>query len=112
MNINLFEKGKYVFDQSFSNNKNLDSFTKKYHEHGTLFGLKLPIKYPTRCSILVHILASFRDRFSQSGVIDVGISDHQLIYCTRKTALINTYCHEQIIYRSLKIILLGFMKRL
>ena len=27
-NINLFENGKYIFDKSSSNNKNLDSFTK------------------------------------------------------------------------------------
>ena len=43
--------------------------------------------------------------FSQSGVIDVGISDHQLIYCTRKTATAVTtisYCHKQITFRSLK----------
>ena len=39
-NINLFENGKYVFHKSSSNNKNLDSFTKKYHECCTLFGLK------------------------------------------------------------------------
>ena len=31
-NNNLFENGKYVFDKSSSNNKNLDSFTKKYNE--------------------------------------------------------------------------------
>ena len=36
------------FDKSASNNKNLDSFTKKYHEYCTLFGLK-QLKYgPTR----------------------------------------------------------------
>ena len=38
-NFNLFENGKYVFDKSSSNNKNLDSFTRKYHECCTLFGL-------------------------------------------------------------------------
>ena len=31
-NINLFENGKYDFDKSSSNNKNLDSFTTNYHE--------------------------------------------------------------------------------
>ena len=30
-NINSFENGKFVFDKSSNNNKNLDSFTKKYH---------------------------------------------------------------------------------
>ena len=53
-------------------------------------------------SILDHVLASFPDRISQSGVIDVGISDHQLIYCTRITARIKSYYHNQIIFRSIK----------
>ena len=91
-NISLFENGKCVFDKSSSNNKNLDSVTKNYYEYCTLFGLKRLIKCPARVtcnssSILDHVLASFPDRFSQSVVIDVGISDHQLTYCTRKTAI-------------------------
>ena len=87
-NINLFENGKYVFDKSSSNNKNLDSFTKKCHEYCTLSGLKQLIKCPSRVkgsisSILYHVLPCFPDRVSQSGVIYVGILDHQLIYSTR-----------------------------
>ena len=105
--IKLFEKGKYILDKSPSNDKNLDSFTKKYDEYCTLFGLKQLIKCPTRVtcncsSILDHVLDSFPDRVFQSGVIDVGISDHQLIYCTRKTARIKSYCRKQITFRSLK----------
>ena len=78
-----------------------------YHECCILFGLKQLIKCPTRVtcnrsSILEHILTSFPDRVSQSGIIDIGISDHQLIYCTRKTARIKSYCHKQITFRSLK----------
>ena len=46
-NINLFQNGKYVFEILPTNNKNLDSFTKKYHECCTLFGLKYLIKCPT-----------------------------------------------------------------
>ena len=106
-NINLFENGKYVFQKSSCNNKNLDSFTKKYHECGILFGLKQLIKCPTRVtcnstSILDHVLASIPNRVSQSGVIDIGILDHQLIYCIRKTAKIKSYCHKQITFHSLK----------
>ena len=98
---------KNVFHKSSSNTKNLDSFTKKYHECCTLFSLKQLIKCPTRVtgnnsSILDHVLASFPDRVLQSGVIDIGISDHQLIYCTRKTARIKSYCHKQITFCSLK----------
>ena len=105
--INLLGNGKYVLDKPSSNNKNLDSFTKKYHEYCSLFGLKQLIKCLTRVpcnssSIHDQVLASFPDRVSQSGVIDVGISDHQLIYCTRKTARMKSYCHKQITFRSLK----------
>ena len=104
--INLFVNGKYVLDKSSSNNKSLDSFTKKYHDYCTLFGLKQLIKCLTRVtcnssSILDHVLVSFPDKVSQSGVIDIGISDHQLIYCTRKTARIKSYCHKQITFRYL-----------
>ena len=69
--------------------------------------MKQLIKCPTRVtfsssSILGHVLASFPDRVSRSGVIQIGISNHQLIYCTRKTARIKSYCHKQITFRSLK----------
>ena len=69
--------------------------------------MKQLIKCPTRAtcnssSILDHVLTSFPDRVSQSGVIDVGISDHQLIYCTRKTTRIKSYCHKQITFCSLE----------
>ena len=73
----------------------------------TLFGLKQLIKCPTRVTcnsspILDHVLASFLDRVSQRGVTDVGISDHQLTYCTRNTTRIKSYCYKQITFRSLK----------
>ena len=64
------------------------------------------IEIPTRvtCSsstIIDHILASFPDRLSQQGVIDVGLSDHQIICWTRKISRIRGK-HKQIRYRSLK----------
>ena len=106
-NIKVFENGKYDFDKSSSNNKNLDSFTKNSREYCTLFGLKQLIKCPTRAksnssSIPDHVLASFPDSVSQDCVIDAYISDHQLIYCTRKTARIKSYCHKQITFRFIK----------
>ena len=47
------------------------------------------IKSPTRItcnstSLVDHILTSLPDRVSREGVINVGLSDHQLTYCTRK----------------------------
>ena len=95
-NFNLFENGKYVFDKSSSNNKNLDSFTKRYHECCALFGLG---KCPTHLtgnssSILDYVQASFPAKVSQSSENNVNISDFKLIYCTRKTARIKSYCHN------------------
>ena len=80
----------------------------RYHEYCTLFGLKQLMKCPTHVtcnscsSILDHSLDSFPNRLSQGGVTDVGISDHQLKYCARKTAGIKSYCHKQSTFRSLK----------
>ena len=70
-------------------------------------GIKQLIEVPTRvtCSsstIIDHILASFPNRVSQQGVIDVGLSDHQIIYCTRKISRIKTGIHKEIRYHSLK----------
>ena len=72
-----------------------------------MFGLKQLIEVPTRVTyssstIIDHMLASFPDRVSQQGVIDVGLSDHQIIYCTRKISRIKRGTHKQIRYRSLK----------
>ena len=35
-------------------------------------------------AILAHILSNKNDKISQSGVIFVGLSDHCMIFCTRK----------------------------
>ena len=72
-----------------------------------MFGLKQLIEVPTRvtCSsstIIDHILASFPNRVLQQGVIDVGLSDHQIIYCSRKISRIKRGTHKQIRYHSLK----------
>ena len=54
-----------------------------------LFTLSQIIKDPTRVSAKFSstidlILVSDTDKISQSGVIDLGISDRCLIFCTRK----------------------------
>ena len=65
------------------------------HQFYTIFGLKQIIKSLTRItcrntSLIDHILASIPSRVSQHGVINVSVSDHQLIYCTRKINKIKT----------------------
>ena len=51
---------------------------------------------------LDHILTNAGWKVSQKGVIDVGLSDHQLIYCTRKILRTKFNMHNQIRVRSLK----------
>ena len=58
------------------------------------------IKVPTRitcnsATIIDYILASYPKRVTQQGIIDVGLSDHQLIFCIRGT-------HKHIKFRSFK----------
>ena len=73
-----------------------------------MFGLKQIIRSPTRItcrntSLIDHILASIPSRVSQHGVINVSVSDHQLIYCTRKINKIKTVgVHKHITFCSFK----------
>ena len=58
-----------------------------------MFGLKQLIENPTQItcsssSIIDHILASFHDRVTQQEILNVRLSDHQLIYSTRKVTRI------------------------
>jgi len=69
--------------------------------------LKEIIQEPTRVtsttsSLLDHIITNTSWKISQQGVIDVGLSDHQLIFCTRKILRTKANMHNQIRVRSLK----------
>ena len=66
-----------------------------------MFGLKQLKEVPTHVtysssSIIDHILANFPNRVLQQGVIDVRISGHQIIYCTRKISRIKRGNAQQI----------------
>ena len=95
------------FNRNVLNNKSVHSDVKSYREFYTNFGLKQLMKVPTRVTssssrIIEHILASFPKRVTQSGVTDIGLSDHQLIYCTRKTSKIKRGSHKQMKFHSFK----------
>ena len=86
-NINLLAKQNYKFYQT--NTQSLSSEAKNYFQFCSLYGLEQLIKSPTRVtcitsSLIDHILTAFLERVSHQGIIDVGLSNHQLIYCTRK----------------------------
>ena len=90
------------------NNKNDSSNgIKRYKEFCSLHGLKQIIETPTRTtdrssSLLDHILTNSFSKISQQGVLDLGLSDHQLIYCTRKTTRTKIHEHTYVKIRTLK----------
>ena len=53
-------------------------------------------------TVIDHILASYPERVTQHGVIDIGLSDHQLFYCTRRISWIKRRSHRQIKFHSCK----------
>ena len=82
--INLSLNYSDIFsNKSMLNNKSISSDVKSYYEFCTFFSLHQLIKVPTRitcnsATIIDHILASYPERVTQQGIIDVGLSDHKL----------------------------------
>ena len=72
--------------------------------HGSQQLIKSPSRVTCGTSTLIdHILAFLSSRVSQKGVINVGISNHQLIFCIRKLSLVKTGCiYKYLNFRSLK----------
>ena len=107
-NINLYLDNIHVFEKcSITISNTIPYDVRKYQEFCHFFSLKQLISCPARirCSsstITDHILANYPDRVSQKGIIDIGISDHHLIFCTRKTLKTKTGSHKQISFLSLK----------
>ena len=81
---------------------------RNYHLFCTMFGLEQIIKSPTgitwrNTSLIDHILASIPSWVSQHDVINISVTDHQLIYCTRKINKIKTRgVQKHITFRSFK----------
>ena len=90
-----------------NNQKHTPNGIKRYQEFCSLHGLKQLITSPTSVtdnssSLLDHVLTNSTDRISQSGVVYTDLSDHQLIYCTRKVNRTKFSTHKYIRTRSLK----------
>ena len=106
MNINLSQNRKYILDKNNNANTACPQF-KKYKEFISNFGLKQLIRHPTRItcstsSLIDHILTNANEKISQSGIIDIGLSDHQIIFCTRKVTKIKNGMPKYINFRSMK----------
>ena len=102
------QNGKFILQENQSNIFKIDTtpLISKYKEFCQTFSLTEIIKDPTRItcstsSLLDHILTNSLESISQKGTIDVGLSDHQLIYCTRKVLRIKLNRYNQIQVQSL-----------
>ena len=107
--MKLFQYGKFILkeNQSYELKNSISSLVNEYKDFCQKFLLTEIIKEPTRItcstsSLLDHMLTNSSEKISQKVVINVGISDHQLIYCTRKIKTIKHNMHNQIQVRSLK----------
>ena len=105
----LFQYGKFILkeNQSYELKNSISSLVNEYKDFCQKFLLTEIIKEPTRItcstsSLLDHMLTNSSEKISQKVVINIGISDHQLIYCTRKIKTIKHDMHNQIQVRSLK----------
>ena len=78
-----------VCDDNKVSSKFLSRDAKSHHQFCPMHGVKQLIQSVTcvTCStstLTDHILTSATSRVSQKGVNNVGVSDHQLIFCTKK----------------------------
>ena len=114
-NIKLYLDDSYILDRkNILNNKLVPSYVISYH--CTYFGLKQLIRVPssvtsTSSTAIDHILASFLVGVTQLGVLDIGLSDHQLICCSRKISRIKRRSHKQIKFRLFKYYTVDLFKQ-
>ena len=107
-NINLYFNNSYVFNKKHNiSHIQMPPMVKQYKELCSTSGLKQIINVPTcitcyTSTLIDHILTNSSSNISQSGLIDTGISDHQMIYCTRKITRSKSNAHRLVKYRSFK----------
>ena len=91
-NINLLFKGNCILDKTQEIKNHFKDFSlkiKKNNEFCSIYDFKQLINCRTRTTcntstLIDHILTNTHDNISQSGIINTAISDHNMIYCTRK----------------------------
>ena len=69
--------------------KHGSSLLSHYSEILSLFGCEQVIDVPTRItpnssSLIDHVVTNVKDLVQESGIINIGFSDHLVTYCTRK----------------------------
>ena len=85
-NVNLLSRNKMLLDkQSYDSYSQAPPLAKKYMDLCFSHSLHQLIAEPTRTTkhaktLIDHILTNFSEKVIQSGVIEIGLSDHGLIY--------------------------------
>ena len=84
----------------------ISSEAEKFLEFCKTFGFKQIMQSSTRVthstsSLIDHILRNTNEKIAQCGLISVELSDHRMIFCTRKTKE-KVGVHKQISFRSFK----------
>ena len=104
--MNLLHNGKYIFkeNQAMQNRIPSTSLVSQYKLFCQSYSLEQIIEVATcRSSTLIdHILTNSTEKILQRGVIDIGISDHQLICLTRKLRRMKSNTQKPIKVTSLK----------
>ena len=107
-NINLFQNGRYILNgkRSTASQGSAHTMINGYKEFYQIHSLKQLITCPTcvtcnTSTLIDHILTNSTEKIFQSGIIDPGISDDQLIFCTRKVKRVKFHKHYNVL-RSLK----------
>ena len=88
LNTNLYQNVSILGQENkniIKGANNISSKTKKYLGSCKTFGLKQLIKPPTRVTLntstlIDHILANTNERITQCGLINIGLSNHQMIF--------------------------------
>lgn len=106
-NINTLCNGRSIFkmNKTALKSDHVSGLQKQYVEFCSLYGLKQLIVEPTPCAtatVIDHFLTNCVGKVSQSGVLNVGLSDHQMIFCTRKVKKVKFNTHKHIKFRSFK----------
>ena len=76
-------------------------------DFGFPYSLEQLISVPTRTKestapLIDHVLTNSPHKIIQSGVIEMSLSDHELIYCMRKTTKLKSNKHNELNIRTLK----------
>ena len=66
---------------------------------------------PNPSTLMDHILTNTNEKSTQCGLVNVGLCDHQMIFCTRKIQQEKVGGHKRISFRSFKNYLVDEYKK-